>query len=87
MSEKADPKGARLLAKVFHDLVSGKTSDQERRLIELIHRAVDGKIRELDDNIYTLAKSSLEISERVTVLEDVIDEVLAEPKELPLWVH
>lgn len=90
MQEKPDRKGIELLAKVFHDLVAGKTDPHEQKIIGLIHKAVERRFTDTDSNVYKLARTALEMAERITALEDCVDELVAQQgqeKELPEWVH
>ena len=86
-----DRRGVQLLARVFHDLISGKTNPEEQKLIKLIESAVNTRLKTLDNNVYSLAKTGLEMAERITALEDCVDQLVAEAsvdeKELPEWVH
>lgn len=91
MQSKPDRKGIELLAKVFHDLVAGKTDPHEQKILKLIQDAVERKFLDNERNIHTIAKTSLEIAERLTALEDQFDELVAtmpnEKQELSGWVH
>lgn len=83
-----DKNGVQILARVFHDLIAGKTNPTEKRLIELIHQAVEQKLGQYDQNVFQLAKSALEMAERLTVLEDCVDELVAgSGEEVPGWIH
>jgi len=87
---KYDKTGVQLLARVFHDLVAGKTDPHEQKILKLIQQAVERRLTDTDGNVYKLARTALEMAERITALEDCVDELVAQQgqiKEVPEWVH